>query len=57
MNKNFLLYAILVTAFSTVMSWSNMMSASSRASTGGSSWSTHSRGGYSGGFSGGGGHK
>ncbi len=57
MNKNFLLYAILVTAFSTVMSWSNMMSAPSKASTGGSSWSTHSRGGYSGGFSGGGGHK
>jgi uncharacterized membrane protein len=57
MNKNFLVYAVLVTAFSTVMSWTNLVSASSKGTSGGSSWSSNSRGGYSGGFSGGGGHK
>jgi uncharacterized membrane protein YgcG len=53
--KNYLVYALVVTGFATIMSWMNLVEAS--ASTGGSSWSSHSRGGYSGGFSGGGGHK
>jgi uncharacterized membrane protein YgcG len=56
MKKNFLLYAVLVTMFSTVASWTSLVGASTRGS-GGSSWTSHSRGGYSGGFSGGGGHK
>ena len=57
MKKNFLVYAVLVTAFSTVMSWTNLVGAATKWTSGGSSWSSHSRGGYSGGFSGGGGHK
>ncbi|GAB3429070.1 hypothetical protein NX773_09800 [Massilia solisilvae] len=55
MKRSFFVYAIVVTAFSTIMSWTNLVSASSGG--GGSNWSSHSRGGYSGGWSGGGGHK
>jgi uncharacterized membrane protein YgcG len=55
MNNKYFVYAVLVATLSTVASWTSLVGASS--SSGGSSWSTHSRGGYSGGFSGGGGHK
>jgi hypothetical protein len=55
MKFKFIMYALGVTFLSTVFSWGSMVSAST--GSGGSSWSTHSRGGYSGGFSGGGGHK
>jgi hypothetical protein len=55
MKGKFILYALVVTFLSTVFSWGSMVGASTSA--GGSTWSSHSRGGYSGGFSGGGGHK
>jgi hypothetical protein len=55
MNK-FFLYALFVTVFTTGASWIKMIGSASSPS-GGSSWSSHSRG-YSGGYSGGsGGHK
>lgn len=56
MKKSFFIYAVVISAFATIMSWTNLVSASS-GHGGGSSWSSHSRGGYSGGWSGGGGHK
>jgi hypothetical protein len=55
MNNKFVLYAVAVTIISTVLSWGSMVRAST--GSGGSSWSSHSRGGYSGGYTGGGGHK
>jgi hypothetical protein len=55
MKGKFFLYALVVTLLSTVFSWGSMVNAST--SSGGSSWSSHSRGGYSGGYTGGGGHK
>jgi hypothetical protein len=55
MNSKFFLYAVIVTVITTVASWGNLMGAASRS--GGSSWSSVSRGGYSGGYTGGGGHK
>jgi hypothetical protein len=55
MNNKYFVYAVLVATISTIASWSSLVGASSR--TGGSSWSSHSRGGYSGGYTGGGGHK
>jgi len=56
MKKNFLLYAILVTMFSTVASWTSLVGASTGGGSG-SSWTSQSRGGYSGGWSGGSSHK
>jgi hypothetical protein len=55
MKGKFLLYALAVSFLSTVFSWGSMLKAST--TSGGSSWSSHSRGGYSGGYTGGGGHK
>jgi hypothetical protein len=52
MNRNFLLYAIVVTVVVTVISWASM--ASTARTGGGNSWRTHGSG--SGGYSGGG-HK
>lgn len=52
MNRNFLLYAIVVTLVVTIISWVGM--ASSARTGGGNSWRTY--GGGSGGYSGGG-HK
>ena len=54
MNTKYFLYAILVTAVTTVISWSSMIGSSSSSSGRGSSWSSHS--GSGGGYSGGG-HK
>jgi hypothetical protein len=55
MKGKYLLYAVVVTLISTVFSWGSMVD--TPGSSGGSSWSSHSRGGYSGGYTGGGGHK
>ena len=50
MNTKYLLYAIVVTAVSTIISWSSMIGSSSPSSGRGSSWSsTGGGGGYSGG--------
>ena len=54
MRTKFILYAILVTFITTVICWVSM--ASSGRSGGGNSWRSHSYGGGSGGYSGGG-HK
>ncbi len=53
MNTKYFLYALLVTAVTTIISWSTMIDSSSTSRGRGSSWST---GSGSGGF-GGGGHK
>ena len=58
MNTKYLLYALVVTAIATVMSWASMIDSSSTSRGRGSTWS--SGGGYYGGSSGsggGGGHK
>ena len=58
MNTKYLLYALVVTAIATVMSWASMIDSSSTSRGRGSTWS--SGGGYYGGGSGsggGGGHK
>jgi hypothetical protein len=55
MKIKFILYALTVTILSTAFSWGSMVKATT--SSGGSSWSSTSRGGYSGGYTGGGGHK
>lgn len=55
MNQKFFAYALAVTIVATLASWSSM--GESSTSPGGSSWSSNSRGGYSGGYTGGGGHK
>ncbi|WP_167759824.1 hypothetical protein [Massilia horti] len=55
MNHKFFVYALAVTIISTLASWGSMGESSS--TPGGSSWSSQSRGGYSGGYTGGGGHK
>jgi hypothetical protein len=54
MNK-FFIYALFVTFIATMGSWASLIN--SVTGHGGSSWSSGARGGYSGGWSGGGGHK
>ena len=56
MNTKYLLYAIVVTAVTTIISWSSMIGSSTSKSGRGSSWSAPG-GGYSGGGYSGGGHK
>ena len=55
MSNKFFIYALFVTIVSTWSSWSKLLSAATRSSGTGSSWSSHGGGYYGGG--GGGGHK
>lgn len=59
MNTKYLLYALVVTAIATVMSWASMIDSSSTSRGRGSTWSSGSGGYYGGGGGGysGGGHK
>ncbi len=52
MNTKYFLYALLLTAITTIINWSNLIGSSSSSSGRGSSWSSHSGGSW-----GGGGHK
>jgi len=57
MNTKYFLYALLVTAVTTIFSWGSMIDSSSSSRGRGSSWSSGGSGGsYGGGYSGGG-HK
>jgi hypothetical protein len=58
MNTKFFIYALFVTALTTVGSWSKMLRSVANSGSG-SSWSSNSYhgGSYGGGVGGGGGHK